>query len=97
MGFHGRLINLIYGCIKSVSYSVLVNGEPKGNITPTRGIRQGDSLSPYLFLLCSEGLNGLIQKAVRKGAIKGFSFCKSGPKSPTYFLQMTLSYFVVLI
>lgn len=60
MGFHGRWINLIFGCISSVSYLVLVNGEPHGDIKPTRGIRQGDPLSPYLFLLCLEGLNGLI-------------------------------------
>ena len=46
-------------CVKSVSYSILVNGNPKGHIVPTRGIHQGDPLSPYLFLICSEGLNGL--------------------------------------
>ena len=67
-------------CIQSVTYSILVNSEPKGNIIPTRGIRQGDPLSPYLFLLCLEGLNGLIQHAVDGGQIKGFSLCRSGPK-----------------
>ena len=60
MGFHSKWIGCIMKCIKSVSYSILVNGEPKCHIIPTRGIRQGDPLSPYLFLLCSEGLNGLI-------------------------------------
>ena len=67
-------------CIQSVTYSILVNSEPKGRIIPTRGIRQGDPLSPYLFLLCSEGLNGLIQHAVDGGQIEGFSLCRSGPK-----------------
>ena len=62
MGFHKRWINLIFGCISSVSYSILVNGEPQVDIKPSRGIRQRDPLSLYLFLLCSEGLNGLIQK-----------------------------------
>ena len=67
-------------CIKSVIYSVLVNGEPKGLIIPSRGIRQGDPLSPYLFLLCLEGLNGLIQHAVDGGQIEGFSLCRSSTK-----------------
>ena len=67
MGFHPTWIGWIMKCIQKVIYSILVNGEPKGRIIPTRGIRQGDPLSPYLFLLCSEGLNGLIQHAVDGG------------------------------
>ena len=44
-----------------MTYSVLINSEPMETITPTRGIREGDPLSLYLFLLCSEGLNGLLE------------------------------------
>ena len=80
MNFHPTWIGWIMECIQSVTYSILVNGEPKGRIIPTRGIRQGDPLSPYLFFLCSEGLNGLIQHAVDGGQIEGFSLCRSGPK-----------------
>ena len=58
----------------------MVNGEPRSHIVPTRGLRLGDSLSPYLFLLCFEGLNGLIQHAINDGKLHGFSPCKSGPK-----------------
>lgn len=58
----------------------MVNGESRGHIVPTRGLRQGDLLSPYLFLLYSEGLNGLIQHVVAEGTIQGFSLCQSGPK-----------------
>ena len=80
MGFDGKWINLILECISTISYSILVNSEPKGNIVPSRGIRQGDPLSPYLFLLCSEGLNALIQQAVNEDKIRGYSLCRYGPK-----------------
>ena len=80
MGFNSKWVGWILECIRSVTYSILVNGEPQGHIVPTRGIRQGDPLSPYLFLLCSEGLNGLIQQAVTEGNIQGVSLCKNGPK-----------------
>uniref|UniRef100_A0A2N9HX16 Reverse transcriptase domain-containing protein n=1 Tax=Fagus sylvatica TaxID=28930 RepID=A0A2N9HX16_FAGSY len=51
LGFAEDWINLIMMCLKSVSYSVLINGEQHGYFKASRGIRQGDSLSPYLFLL----------------------------------------------
>ena len=55
MSFHNRWILLISECNSSVSYSILVNGEAKGDIKPSRGIRQEDPLSLYLFLIISEG------------------------------------------
>ena len=80
MGFNDRWIDLVMECITSVTYSILINGEPSGDIRPSRGIRQGDPLSPYLFLLCLEGLHRLIQQATEKGDIKGVSICRNGPK-----------------
>ena len=69
MGFHGSWVALIMECITTVSYSILVNGEPKGLIKPSRGLRQGDPLSPYLFLFYVEGLNAIIRGAALKGEI----------------------------
>ena len=61
------------------SLLLLINGKPRGFIRPSRGIHQGDPLSPFLFLLCSEGLHGLIQHAANQGEIKGFPLCRKGP------------------
>ena len=62
----------------TASYSVLINREPKGLITPTRGIKQGDPLSPYLFLFCAEGLSSLIRKVVTTNRLKGIQSCQGG-------------------
>ena len=72
MGFHEKWVDLMMMCITSVSFSLLINGEPFENIVPTRGIRQGNPISPYLFLLCSEGLHALIEKAANDGLIRGY-------------------------
>ena len=85
MGFCDNWLNLIHECISMVSYSILVNGKPKGEIFLSRGIRQGDPLSSYLFLLCSGGLNRMIQKAAREDIIRGFLLCKNGPKITNIF------------
>ena len=57
MGFLETWIGWIMQCVTTVSYSILVNGAPVGNIQPSKGIRQGNSLSPYLFILCAEVLS----------------------------------------
>ena len=80
MGFDEKWIRLIMICITTVFYSILVNGEPTSMIVPTQGIRQGDSLSPFLFLLCTEGLNGLITQAANRGDIKGFALSRNSPR-----------------
>jgi hypothetical protein len=80
MGFAERWIHLIMVCVKSVSFSILINGSPQGRIIPTRGLRQGDPLSPYLFLLCAEGLSSLIASAQRDRKISGIPFSRGGTK-----------------
>ena len=80
LGFPTRWISLISSCIRSVSFSILVNGESHGYFKPNRGLWQGDPLSPYLFLLCAEGLHSLIQQAKLSGSIKGVSLSSASPK-----------------
>ncbi|XP_075645525.1 secreted RxLR effector protein 78-like [Castanea sativa] len=80
LGFDSKWRSLIMLCISSVTYSIKINGKPTSHITPSRGIRQGDPLSPYLFLLCAEGLSALIQQAVERGQLDGIVVCRGGPK-----------------
>ncbi|XP_030510222.2 uncharacterized protein LOC115724971 [Cannabis sativa] len=58
--FPQRFIDLVLACVSSATFSFSINQQVLGHIKPSRGIRQGDPLSPYLFLLCSEGLSTLI-------------------------------------
>ena len=80
MGFNARWVSTIMACIKSVSYSILLNGQPHGHIVLDRGLRQGDPLSQYLFLLITEGLHSLFKKAEEDGVIRGVSLCANGPR-----------------
>ena len=58
-------------CLRSTSISILVNGSPTREFSMERGVRQGDPLSPFLFILAAEGLNALIKEAVSKNIFKG--------------------------
>ena len=80
MGFPEWWINRVMSCVTTPSFSVLVNGKPYGSIKPSRGIRQGDPLSPYLFLLCAEGFTSLLAKVELEGRIHGISVCRRAPK-----------------
>lgn len=63
LGFRKRWIDLIMKCVTTVSFSVLFNGERLEEFKPSRRIRQGDPISPYLFLLCAEDLSCLLNNS----------------------------------
>ena len=71
MGFHSKWISWIRGCLESASISVLVNGSPTEEFKPKRGLRQGDPLAPFLFLVVAEGLAGLVRQAMKANILSG--------------------------
>ncbi|XP_062021093.1 uncharacterized protein LOC133737577 [Rosa rugosa] len=66
-------------CVETVSYSFMINGEPRGHLIPSRGLRQGDSISPYLFLICAEVLTRLIFRAESEDLLHGIQICTGAP------------------
>ena len=76
LGFDERWVALAMETVITASYSVLLNGEPKGFIKPTRGIKQDDPLSLYLFLMCAEGLSAMLRKAKEQRRIQGILSCR---------------------
>ena len=79
MGFDLHWITLIMECISSVQYRVLRNGQPRGLIVPHRGLRQGDPLSPYLFILCTKALIANIKKVERGKHLTGMKVARACP------------------
>ncbi|KAL6205195.1 hypothetical protein ACLB2K_022457 [Fragaria x ananassa] len=79
LGFCDQWVGWIMNCVETVSYSFVINGEVRGMIKPSRGLRQGDSISPYLFLICAKVLSRLIRGAEREGKLHGVSICTGAP------------------
>ncbi|CAL1356041.1 unnamed protein product [Linum trigynum] len=79
LGFAASWIQRTMMCVKSVTYSILVNGHRLQSFAPSRGIRQGDPLSPYLFLLVAEGLSSYVSLAAKQKRIHGLSVARGAP------------------
>ncbi|GKV47542.1 hypothetical protein SLEP1_g54439 [Rubroshorea leprosula] len=76
LGFNETWRKWIMECLRSVSVSVLINGSPTNQFSVSKGIRQGDPLSPFLFLIV--GLNGLVASTMEKGIYKGVKVGNEG-------------------
>lgn len=80
IGLPEGFINLTWECISSVRMRVLWNGEALEEFLPSRGVRQGDPLSPYLFVLCIERLFHLVNVAVEQKLWSPIQLSRGGPK-----------------
>lgn len=79
MGFCSKWINWLMLCVNTVSYEVCFTSTSIGPIIPKCRLRQGDLLSPYLFMLCIEGLSNSLNQATRNGVMNG---CRISPSAP---------------
>ncbi|CAL1395033.1 unnamed protein product [Linum trigynum] len=80
MGFNSTWCRWIRECLRSASFSVLMNGSPSGYFTPSRGLRQWDPLSTLLFVLCTEGFAALLQKAISERKLEGVTVAPRSPR-----------------
>ena len=69
-GFPPQFTHLIEQCITTPTFSILINGGPVGNFSSQRGLRQGNPLSPLLFIICTEALSRLLTRKSMMGSLK---------------------------
>ncbi|MCH79708.1 ribonuclease H protein, partial [Trifolium medium] len=80
MGFPETMVQTIMKCVTTVTFSILINGHPSMEFQPQRGLRQGDPLSPYLFIICADVLSGLITRAQNNHSIHGVKIALGAPE-----------------
>jgi hypothetical protein len=79
LDFHSKWVQWVMECVTTVRYSIRLNNVPLTPFSPTRGLRQGDPLSSYLFLFVADGLSKLIQNKVQQGNLKELQICRRAP------------------
>ena len=79
LGFPEVRIERVMCCVSTPSFSIRINGKSYGHIILSRGLRQGDPLSPYLFLLCAKGFSSLLARVEAENRLHGVSICRRAP------------------
>ncbi|CAH9135001.1 unnamed protein product, partial [Cuscuta epithymum] len=80
LGFDGRWVSMIMQSVKTVTYSIPFDGSELGPVIPHRGLRQGDPLSPYLFILVAEGLSARLRQEEAAGRLHGVCVARGAPR-----------------
>lgn len=97
MGVCPKWIQWIMKCVSSVTYTFNINGEKNGYVKPTRGLQQGDFLSPYLLVIISEGFSSLLQQAMQCKRLTGLKIAQYCPAvSHLFFADDTLIFCKVI-
>ncbi len=94
LGFCVQWINWIRACVTTVTYRVVINGKKTEPFRPTRGIRQGDPLSPYLFILVADVLSRQVCRAVERKSLEGIRIKKGCPTLHHLFFADDLLFFL---
>lgn len=85
---------MIRSCISSVSFSLMINGRRCVSVIPHRGLRQGDLLSAYLFILCADGMASLVNRVEALDLVRGFQVARGAPSvSHLLFTDDSLLFF----
>ena len=84
------------GCLSTVSFAILVNGNVKGWVKTSRGLRQGDPLSPFLFTLVADVLSRMLLRVEERNSLEGFKVGRNSTKMSICNLQMIPFSFLTL-
>lgn len=91
MGFPDRFRDWIHSCLSFVSFSIILNGQATPHFSPSRGLSQGDPISPFLFIICAEGLSAMPRQAKDRLSFHGLPFGNGQLRvSHLFYLQMTV-------
>jgi len=78
VGMCPKWVAWMKACVCGGSMSILVNGSPTEEINIHKGLKQGDPLAPFLFLIVAEGFSGVMRNAVSLNLFEGFEFSRNG-------------------
>lgn len=94
LGFQSQWVQWVMACVSTVRYSIRFNGVPPVALGPTRGLRQGDPLSPIYLSLVADGLSVLLNPFKQQGRVEGIRVCRRAPSiSHLLFADVSLLFF----
>ncbi|RLN35951.1 hypothetical protein C2845_PM03G26230 [Panicum miliaceum] len=79
MGFHSTWVRWVMSCVSTVRYSIRLNGVQLEPFSPTCGLRQGDPLSPYLFLFVADAISVALRKEIQEGQLEELKITRRAP------------------